>query len=135
MNVSAPVTPVMPVLLYDGDCAFCSSCVRLLRRWVRRLPEVAPYQFSDLGGLGITSAECSEAVQWVGRDGARASGHLAVAAVLLGAGRGWAIIGHLLRAPVLSSIAGWAYRWIARNRHRLPGGTPACSLGPDGRRP
>lgn len=130
-----PAVPVVPVLLYDGDCAFCSSSVRFLRRIVKRLPEVAPYQFSDLEALGVTADECAEAVQWVGRDGARASGHLAVAQVLLGAGRAWPHVGHLLRAPVVSPIAGWVYRWVARNRHRLPGGTPACSLGPDGRRP
>jgi len=124
-----------PVLLYDGDCAFCSSSVRVLRRAVKRLPAVVPYQFSDLSSLGVTVEQCAEAVQWVGVDGGRASGHLAVAQVLVDAGRAWPIVGRLLRAPVVSPIAGWVYRWVSRNRHRLPGGTPACSLGPDGRRP
>ena len=30
----------------------------------------------------------------------------------------------------VNTLAGIVYRWVARNRHRLPGGTPACSLPP-----
>jgi predicted DCC family thiol-disulfide oxidoreductase YuxK len=123
----------LPVLLFDGDCSFCSSSVRVLRRAVKRLPAVEPFQFSDLESLGVTAEQCAEAVQFVGVDGRVVSGHLAVAQVLSGAGRGWPVLGWLMRAPVISPIAGWVYRWVARNRHRLPGGTPACSLRPTDR--
>ncbi|CAB4547042.1 MAG: DUF393 domain-containing protein [Actinobacteria bacterium] len=123
---------VPPVLLFDGDCGFCTSSVGVLRRLVRRLPAVVPYQFTELDGLGVTAEQCAEAVQWVGADGRVASGHLAVAEVLLAAGRGWPLVGRALRAPGISPIAGAVYRWVARNRHRLPGGTPACALGRDG---
>jgi predicted DCC family thiol-disulfide oxidoreductase YuxK len=34
----------------------------------------------------------------------------------------------VLAAPPVSALAWPIYRWIARNRHRLPGGTAACSL-------
>jgi predicted DCC family thiol-disulfide oxidoreductase YuxK len=44
------------------------------------------------------------------------------------AGFGWRIAGRVLLLPGVSWIAARAYRSIARNRHRLPGGTPACQL-------
>ena len=41
---------------------------------------------------------------------------------------GWWVLGALLRAPGLHALAGLAYRWVARNRHRLPGASDLCSL-------
>jgi predicted DCC family thiol-disulfide oxidoreductase YuxK len=120
------------VLLYDGDCAFCSSSARLLRRLVRRLPPVEPYQFADLEALGVSAEECAASVQWVSADGRRAEGHRAIAQVLVDAGRGWTVLGRVLGLPGVSWLAGVTYRWIARNRYRLPGGTPACALPRDG---
>ena len=32
--------------------------------------------------------------------------------------------------PPLRWLAPYLYRLIARNRHRLPGGTPACAIRP-----
>jgi predicted DCC family thiol-disulfide oxidoreductase YuxK len=119
-----------PVLLYDGECGFCSSSARLLRRLVRRLPAVEPYQTTELGPLGVTADQCREALHWVGADGRVCTGADAVAQVLVDAGRGWRIIGRLLRLPGIRAGAAVVYRSVARNRHRLPGGTPTCSLDP-----
>jgi predicted DCC family thiol-disulfide oxidoreductase YuxK len=30
--------------------------------------------------------------------------------------------------PVVSPIAGVVYRWVARNRQKMPGGTAACAI-------
>jgi predicted DCC family thiol-disulfide oxidoreductase YuxK len=118
----------VPVLIFDGDCAFCSSSVRVAQRFIGRMPRVEPYQFADLGLLGLTSEECVLAVQYVARDRHVYSAHDAVSALLLAAGRGWWVLGALMRLPGVHWLSGVAYRWVARNRHRLPGGTPACSL-------
>jgi predicted DCC family thiol-disulfide oxidoreductase YuxK len=67
-------------------------------------------------------------VRYVARDHHVYAGEDAVAALLLGAGKGWWLLGAMLRLPGIHWLAGVAYRWVARNRHRLPGGTPACSL-------
>jgi predicted DCC family thiol-disulfide oxidoreductase YuxK len=91
-----------------------------------------PYQFADLDSLGVTTEQCESAVQWVGADGSVASGHLAIAQVLIDAGTGWRVLGRVVRLPGIRQVSGLAYRWIAKNRHRLPGGTPACSI--EGRR-
>lgn len=117
-----------PVLVYDGDCAICSSSVRALERWVRRRPTVVPWQRTDLVALGLTPAQCEEAVQFVDVDGSVASAQFAVARTLLVGGRGWALLGRVMLLPGVRWLAGVVYRWVARNRHRLPGGTPACSL-------
>ena len=116
------------MLVYDGDCAFCSSSVRALQRMVRRVPEIIAWQDADLETLGLTAIECSEAVQWVAPNGNRRSGAGAIAATLRYAGKGWKMIGVVLELPGLRWVASHIYDWVARNRHRLPGGTPACSI-------
>jgi predicted DCC family thiol-disulfide oxidoreductase YuxK len=119
-----------PVLVYDGDCAFCSSAARVLAHWLRRSPAdfaVEPWQHLDLAPLGLTTEQCVEAVRWVGADGRREHGEAAVARALL-ASRPWVRpLGRVLLLPGVRAVAGVVYRWVARNRHRLPAGTPACS--------
>ncbi len=116
-----------PLLLYDGDCAFCTRCARALER-IDPEAEIAPWQFADLADLGITVAQASEAVQWVQVDGTVRSGQEAIAAVLNSAGRFWKVIGRTILLPGISRMAARVYRLVADNRYRLPGGTPACAL-------
>ena len=123
-----------PRLVYDGDCAFCTSSARLLQRWTRSRAEFVPWQFTDLDALGTTPARAQREVLWVGPDGRIAGGAQAVARLLIDAGRGWTVPGVLMRVPPLRWVAHLVYRAVAVNRHRLPGGTPACALPPD-RRP
>jgi predicted DCC family thiol-disulfide oxidoreductase YuxK len=115
-----------PVLLFDGECGFCSSCARLLER-IGPDAEIVPWQVADLDELGITAAQAAEAVRWVGADGAVRTGHEAIAATLSSAGRPWRIAGRAIVLPGISPLAAAVYRVIAGNRHRLPGGTPACA--------
>jgi len=114
-----------PVLLFDGDCAFCTSCARLLER-IGPEAEIAAWQVSDLDELGVTAAQAEQAVRWIEPDGTVRSGHEAIAAALDTAGAPWRIAGRALVLPGISLLAAAVYRLIARNRHRLPGGTPAC---------
>jgi predicted DCC family thiol-disulfide oxidoreductase YuxK len=130
--VSSEPSRSLPLLVFDGDCAFCSSSVRAGQRLIGRMPNVVAYQFADLPSLGLTPEECAAAVRYVARDHHVYAGEDAVAALLLGAGRGWWFLGALIRVPGIHWLAGVAYRWVARNRHRLPGGTPACSLNDRG---
>ena len=118
-----------PVLLYDGDCAFCTTCVRLLER-IGPDAEIVAWQFADLPELGVTEEQAADAVQWVEPDGTVRSGHEAAAAVLRTAGRIWRAVGRAILLPGVSWVAARAYRWIADNRYRLPGGTPACAVKP-----
>jgi len=118
-------------LVFDGDCAFCTSCARLLER-IGPEAEIVAWQVADLDALAITPAQAAEAVRWIEPDGTVRSGHEAIAAALGAAGVPWRIVGRALRLPGISSLAAVIYQLVARNRHRLPGGTPACAAGRDG---
>lgn len=115
-----------PVLVYDGDCAFCTSCARLLER-IGPEAEIVAWQLTDLGALGLTEEQAAAAVQWVSADGTVRPGHEAIAATLRSAGGIWKIIGSAILLPGVSWPAARVYRLVAANRHRLPGGTPACN--------
>ncbi|MFN8167235.1 MAG: DCC1-like thiol-disulfide oxidoreductase family protein [Candidatus Nanopelagicales bacterium] len=129
-----------PLLVFDGDCAFCTSSVLWLGR---RFPDgftAVPYQRVDLDRLGLTERECHDRVQWIAdaqapRTSARESGARAVGALLRAGGRArhdlvgtlWAAAGVLPFVPPTSWAAERVYRVVAANRTRLPGGTPACA--------
>lgn len=117
-----------PVLVYDGDCAFCTSSARLLKK-IGPVAEMVAWQQTDLDALGLSEEAASAAVQWVQIDGTIRSGHEAIAVALTGAGGIWALAGRALLSPGIAPIAAGAYRLVAANRHRLPGGTPACATG------
>lgn len=121
-----------PVFVFDGDCAFCTSSARLLER-IGPEAEIVAWQLADLDELGITAAQASEAVRWIDAEGVVRSGHEAIAAALGTAGWPWRTAGRVILLPVVSPLAAATYRLVARNRHRLPGGTPACAIGKDGR--
>lgn len=119
--------PGRPLLIFDGDCGFCTTSARFGERLLG-LEHVQPWQFLDLQRLGLTEQQCNEAVQWVAADGTVASAEGAVIAALRHAGGVWSVLGRLLALPGIRRLAGMLYRWVARNRTRLPGGTPACAL-------
>jgi predicted DCC family thiol-disulfide oxidoreductase YuxK len=114
------------MLVYDGDCAFCTSCARGLER-IGPDAEIVAWQLADLADLGISAEQAAEAVRWVQSDGTVRSGHEAIAAVLSSARGIWAIVGRAMLLPGLSWVAAKAYRLVADNRYRLPGSTPACA--------
>ena len=89
-----------------------------------------PYQRAELASYGLTLEQCEQAVQYVA-GGEIYAGHLAIAQGLIDSKSAWSIAGYVLKWPVITSVAFVVYHWVSKNRHRLPGGTPACSL--DGR--
>jgi predicted DCC family thiol-disulfide oxidoreductase YuxK len=121
------------VLVYDGDCGFCTKSADLLDRRVRPDATIVAWQHADLDALGLTPVAASAAVQWVSSDGLVASGHRAVAGVLSQSRFGWRLLGRIMLLPGISWVAAKVYRWVAEHRYRLPGGTPACKLAPEKR--
>lgn len=118
------------LLVFDGDCAFCQRCVGWARRWLGASAQLMPWQGLDLAALGLSRQECTQAVQWVGVNGARAAGPVAVGRLLLSGSWWWRPIGALLTTRPVGWLAWPVYRWVARHRHQLPGGTQACALPP-----
>ena len=124
---SLAATESQALLIFDGDCAFCTRCVRFIERRIRRHPRIQPWQRSNLPELGLTQEQCETAVQLVDR-GSITSAHIAVARVLIYGKKGWALLGYAMLLPGIKQVAGVVYRWVAKNRDRMPGGTAECAL-------
>ncbi len=129
-------TRTEPWLIFDGDCAFCTSAATWVSERLRRTDgpnaRTVPWQFTDLAALGTTSERARSEVLWVTPDGTIYGGATAFSHWLRFAGRGYAVLGWALELPVIRTLAAAVYRLIARNRHRMPGGSPACALPPPG---
>jgi predicted DCC family thiol-disulfide oxidoreductase YuxK len=116
-------------LIYDGDCSFCAASANwVAARWSGRARAV-PWQTLDseeLTAFGLTSAEVRSAAWWIDEVGHRSGGHLAIAQAMK-TGYGWsAVVGRALLVPPVRWIGVAVYPLIARSRHRLADGTPAC---------
>lgn len=116
-----------PTFVFDGDCAFCTMCARFVERRVPTPARVVAWQHADLEALGLTREECIEAVQWADSTGSHREGPDAIGALLRSSNLVWRPAGWLLGLRLVSRLAWPVYRLIARNRHRLPGGTAACA--------
>lgn len=126
----------VPWVIFDGDCAFCTSSAHWVARRLNRPlgpnAQLVPWQFTDLAALGTTTERAQREALWVGTDGAIYGGAAAFAEWLRFRGAGYAVAGQLLSMPLARSVASAVYRLIAKNRHRMPGGSPACALPPPG---
>jgi predicted DCC family thiol-disulfide oxidoreductase YuxK len=116
------------VLIFDGDCGFCTSTSNFIKAKSSTPIEIHPWQFIDVGEYGLTQAQVAAKVYFVAK-GVAYSGHEAFAQILI-AQRNVMMraIGHTLMAPPISWLARPGYWLVAKFRHKLPGGTPACKL-------
>jgi predicted DCC family thiol-disulfide oxidoreductase YuxK len=114
------------LLIYDGDCAFCKNSLRLAIKHLPDLPRYAAYQKLDLESIGLDLGQVQAQV-WLIDGSRKLGGHLAVAWMFSNQKNlGWKSIGWLLK--FFSPISACVYAWVAKNRHRLPGGTKECSI-------
>lgn len=109
-----------PLLIYDGDCAFCRGSVEWLHQWVAVEFEAEPYQASDHVGTRseLTEAQCREEVKLLLENDEVVGGVDAFFA-LLHRRLLWRPISWLARLPLLHGLAERVYRWIARRRRCL----------------
>ena len=101
------------MLIYDGDCGFCTSSAAWIKR---RMPE----------GTEVVPEPGIDAVRWVHDDGRTYRGHRAIARSLIASGGAWRVVGRAFLVPPVSWLAAVVYRVVSANRHRLPGSTDAC---------
>lgn len=118
------------MLIYDGDCGFCTTSVRTIERFVRPDAQSVPFQQVDLEALGIAQERAEYEVLLVGADGRVHGGAQAFAHLLATARFPWPVLGLPIRIPPFRWLAHGVYRLIADHRHQLPGGTPACAYTP-----
>ena len=143
MTDSRPARRDVPWLVFDGDCAFCTSSAEWIGERLRRQggpnARLVPWQFTDLAALGMTVERASREVLWVTPAGEVFGGAAAFARWLRFRGGGYAVAGRLMEAPGVRALAAAVYRLIAQNRHRMPGGStrrtsPPYVTGPGSRR-
>jgi hypothetical protein len=118
----------LPIFLYDGECGFCSACARFVQHWIPTSAAVEAWQLIDIESLGLTVADCEEAVQWVASPTEHTSGPAAIAVLLKASRPWWRAVGWVLGSRPVLAMAWSAYRWVSRNRGWFPGGTPTCAL-------
>ncbi|MBO0872790.1 MAG: DUF393 domain-containing protein [Pseudonocardia sp.] len=118
-----------PLLVFDGECGFCTRTLGWLRLADRRrLIETAPYQRPGVPeSIGASREQCAASVQWRGADGTRVEGAAAISAALAVALDATWPVG-LYRHT--SRLQARLYEWVSANRYRLPGVTPWCTRYP-----
>ncbi len=117
-----------PMVLFDGDCGFCTRAVGFMTgRTVRADVSAEPLQRVDLPSLGLAVDKCLETLHVVD-ESAVFTGSDAIARILRAGRPPWPLVGRLLTLPGVRQVAGAAYDLLARNRHRLPGGSTTCGL-------
>jgi predicted DCC family thiol-disulfide oxidoreductase YuxK len=119
---------VAGTLVYDADCGFCTRSAWWAGARMGPGNRVVASAGLDLDRAGLTQADVDAAAWWLGSDGSRRRGHLAIAAALRECGGAWPLLGRVIGSRLLSPIAARAYDAVARNRGRLPGSDGTCDL-------
>lgn len=120
--------PSQVTLIFDGDCGFCTSAANWVVAHSKFAIVAVPHQRTDLAQFGLDSSRAAAKVQ-LNVDGENFAGHRCFAKILLlQPNRFLRALGVIALLPVISQIAAVIYWVVAKNRHRLPGGTPACKL-------
>ncbi|MFQ6849594.1 DUF393 domain-containing protein [Streptomyces sp. 35M1] len=117
------------VLAFDGDCGFCQAAVRQIQ--LRAQPRTAAVAWQALPPE-LTQPHLDRLNREVLLfDGGRVCvGGVAALAGFLGSSptRTYRGVGRFLRMPLIRPAANLIYRWVARNRQRMPGGTATCAV-------
>jgi len=114
---------VSGLLVYDGDCEFCTAAaLRLAGEWTTPA-DVLSWQQLGTAGLaarGLTPNDARSAPWWIDGDGRRHRGPTAIAHALI-AGGGWhGAIGRVFATAPASWLGVPLYWAVSRRRHRLP---------------
>ncbi|MFE1173069.1 thiol-disulfide oxidoreductase DCC family protein [Streptomyces sp. NPDC058773] len=120
-----------PLLVFDGDCGFCQNVINRISALGRPAVDAVPWQVLPEETTRPHSERLDREVLLL-RDGrVLAGGADALAAYLRRSPRRRCrIAGAAISLPGMLQCAHTVYRWVARNRHRMPGGTLSCRLTP-----
>lgn len=117
------------LLIYDGDCGFCTRTASWLRR---RLPQryriEASQKLPNLEELGLDRKKVHEAAYWIDPDGTTHRGHRAILRAVTKSRGALGSMAGIMKVWPFDPIAAGVYSLVARHRHLLPGGTDACEI-------
>ncbi|MFQ6198176.1 thiol-disulfide oxidoreductase DCC family protein [Streptomyces sp. NPDC000405] len=116
-----------PVLAFDGDCGFCQTAIDQVRASARPAMRAVPWQSLPQETIRRHQGRLDREVLLL-LDGQVLVGGAEALAVFVGQSpaRRYRLAGRAVRLPVIRAGARIIYRWVARNRHRMPSGTAAC---------
>lgn len=88
---------------------------------------IKPWQgISHLEALGLDEEKVTTAAYWYDDGKVTARAEAAIASALIARGHVWKLAGYSILA--LRPFSALAYKYIALNRHAMPGGTNACKI-------
>jgi predicted DCC family thiol-disulfide oxidoreductase YuxK len=111
----------MAVMVYDGDCNFCSRCVHRWHHSTDGYLEYLPFQDPAVAARfpEVPRREFETAVQLVETDGSVYGGAEAIFRALAHRPhKGW-LLDWYLRSPVFARTSEWGYALVARHRPLL----------------
>lgn len=117
-----------PLWLFDGDCGLCEQGSARIRDRVAPPVTMAPYQSVDLDALGVTEAAVLDGPVLRQPDGTVLVGPEAMGAMLAMSGTPYRVVGRVMLAPGLRHVLRRLGPALYRQRGRLPGADPACSV-------
>ena len=122
-----PPFPSIPagILVYDGDCGFCTATARWVERRLSHDYQVVPSQKADLDALGLTDEAVARSAWWIDPSGSRVDEHQCIAAALRAMSGPWPAVGRIMTLGPVNPLARCVYRLVANNRSRIrwPGAT------------
>ncbi len=89
---------------------------------------IAAWQLTNLSALGLTAEQASAQAFLVTPDGTFGGAECFAELMRIQGDPLHRLIAWGMRLPGLRKLAAWGYRLVAKNRHRLPGGTPSCEI-------
>jgi predicted DCC family thiol-disulfide oxidoreductase YuxK len=128
---STPLIDQGPILIFDGDCGFCTTSARWVARHSPEGPRIVAWQAlgdEGLHNLGLTKEQATASAWWVDGRGQLFGADLAIVSALRACRAPWRWLGGLLVLPPGKWLGRVIYPVIARHRHQLPGGTAACRV-------
>jgi lipase maturation factor 1 len=107
-----------PVLIYDGDCGFCTRWIQRWRRLTRGQIEAMPLQHPDVTSRfpGIARADLEASVHFIEPGGRVSRGAEAAFRSLSFASRMQWLLRLYLRSRGFARISEWIYEFISRHR-------------------
>jgi len=116
------------VLIFDGDCSFCTSTANYFTKSTAGRVRAEAWQLTDLTKYGLTSEQTIKRVYLIGESKQYEANWAFAKLLTLQTNVFYKLLGYLLFIPPISWLAIPGYYLVARYRHLLPGGTPACKL-------